>query len=490
MTTFTSPFTGDVIQPTDVSYYALNFSTNTQLYWPAVVNSTQVPAARIMDCVPQNTIYTVLSNTRTTFTVFGNQTAIFAINTSIVFDFTAGATIYTVTNSVFNGTNTVVTFSGALGVGVTVALTSLILQVILPAGNQGSVGSDILFRNKGSVPFVINANSLDASVIINPGISLYFYLTDNSTVDGVWQNITFGAGVSYADAATLAGAGLTTVSGKLATTQNIVDLTSAPTITDASRAITYVWNGGNGTFTLPIPANLSNGWYIGFRNNGTGALSLTPTSPALINNQTTITANPGDSGFILYDATSSDFVTVGLTAPSNVTFTSATYDVDAISGNTLSLVSYAPIIQTYIAQSGTRTATLAVSLPAITQIYILVNNTNQIGYNVTFQIQGSSQPPLNLASGNVFTVLSDGINLYVLTSTSVGLFFAANGSAATPAYSFNNDTFTGMYLKNTSVLAMTANATEMLEIDNSNVSAPVVSTPARFNASSISGGTF
>ena len=51
MPTFTSPFTGDVVQPTDVSYYALSFSSNTQLYWPTVVNPTQVPAARIMDCV-------------------------------------------------------------------------------------------------------------------------------------------------------------------------------------------------------------------------------------------------------------------------------------------------------------------------------------------------------------------------------------------------------------------------------------------------------
>ena len=49
--TFTSPFTGNVIQPTDVSYYALSFSANTQLYWPAVVNPTQIPSARIMDCV-------------------------------------------------------------------------------------------------------------------------------------------------------------------------------------------------------------------------------------------------------------------------------------------------------------------------------------------------------------------------------------------------------------------------------------------------------
>ena len=52
MSTFVSPFTGNVIQPTDVSYYALSFNANVQLYWPAVVNPTQVPAARIIDCVP------------------------------------------------------------------------------------------------------------------------------------------------------------------------------------------------------------------------------------------------------------------------------------------------------------------------------------------------------------------------------------------------------------------------------------------------------
>jgi hypothetical protein len=52
MPTYTSPFTGDVIQQTDVSYYALDFDTDVDLYWPLVINPTQVPAARIMDCTP------------------------------------------------------------------------------------------------------------------------------------------------------------------------------------------------------------------------------------------------------------------------------------------------------------------------------------------------------------------------------------------------------------------------------------------------------
>jgi hypothetical protein len=48
MTSYTSPFTGDVVQPTDVSYAAYTLTTNLQLQWPSVTNGTQSPAARIM----------------------------------------------------------------------------------------------------------------------------------------------------------------------------------------------------------------------------------------------------------------------------------------------------------------------------------------------------------------------------------------------------------------------------------------------------------
>lgn len=417
---YVSPFTGTVVTPTDVSYYALAFSSNTQLSWPSTVNGSEVPAARIIDCVAST--------------------------------------------------------------------TGLIIS--LPEGDQGTLGADILFRNLGAFPFVITDFLGGASVTVPVGISKYFYLVNNSTTAGTWNNVTFAAGTSYADAATLAGAGLTTISGQLATTQNPVDVTTTPVINDMSRAATFVWNGGAGNFNLPSISSLSTGWYIGFRNNGTGSLTITPTSPNTINTSTSIVANPGDSGFILYDANSNGFITVGLANPNVTSFTSATYDVDAIPGNTFNLTKFAPIIQTYIAQSGTRTQTLAVTLPAITQIYILVNNTNQTGYNITFQNQGSSQPPFVLAAGGVVTMLSDGANLYPLTTSSSGIFYAANGTAALPAFSFNNDTHTGMYLDGTSILGLSANSTEIVRVDNSNPSQPLVTVNAQLNAQLISGGAF
>ena len=419
---FTSPFTGTVVTPTDVSYSNISFGVNTPLFWPSIVNqgTGEIPATRIMDC--------------------------------------------------------------------TATTTSLALA--LPEADQGTLGSDILIRNLGSNTFVVTDFIGGASVSVAPGVSKYFYLTDNTTAAGVWRNVTFGTGTSAADAASLAGAGLTTVSGQLAVTENVVNVSITPTINDASRAATYNWIGGNGNIPLPAVATLSQGWFIAFRNSGSGTLTFTPTSPQLINNTTSITTNPGDSGYIFYNTSAGGYITVGWTTPNNLVFTAATYDVDAIVGNTLNLVSNAPIIQTYIAQSGTRTQTLAVTLPAITQLYIMVNNTNQSGYNITFQNQGSSQAPLALTTGNIYTLLSDGQFLYILNSSSSSTFKAVNGNAGAPSYSFLNDNTTGMYLPGVGILGLSVNGVEVINMDNTNLSAKVTTINARLTADLISGGQF
>ena len=49
MPSYNSPFDGNVIQPTDVSYRAVTLSANTQLEWPINGNATDDYAARIMN---------------------------------------------------------------------------------------------------------------------------------------------------------------------------------------------------------------------------------------------------------------------------------------------------------------------------------------------------------------------------------------------------------------------------------------------------------
>ena len=423
MPTYVSPFTGDVVQPTDVSYQSLTFSTNQELSWPdsTIPGGSTVVAARIIDCI-----------------------------------------------------------ANAPG-----------LSIRLPPANQISVGTDILFRNRGLEDFVVEDYTGSNDVTIAAGTARYFYLVDNSTAAGVYRNFTYGAGTSIADAASLVGSGLTTMAGKLETSTDVVEVSVAPSLDETSRALAYVWTSGAGTFNLPDPATIEPGWFIMVRNGGTGALTITPFTGSLIDNTSTSTFYPSDSAIIVYDSDTDNFFTVGLSRQTTVVYTSATYDVDSIVGNTMSLVSFAPTIQTYVAFTGARTQTLTVTLPAITQLYVISNTTNQPGYSVEFQVSGSIQPAIQFGDGVTAILLSDGTNLTTIATTTVtGLFLANDGTALAPTFSFISDTNTGLYRSSSDVLNVTAGGQDIFEFNASNLSSLQVSTPAEFNAGIISGGTF
>lgn len=420
---FVSPFTGDVVQPTDVSYLSLTFSTNQQLDWPAFVvpgNGTVV-AARIIDCVPQ------------------------AQN----------------------------------------------LTIKLPPADQGSVGTDILFRNKSQFPFIVQTFNSGATVQINPGTARYFYLSDNTTPDGVFENFTYGAGVSAADAASLAGRGLTTHEGKLESSSPAIEVTTPPTLNEDSRSQAYVWIGGQGEFQLPDPMTLHVGWTIMVRNGGTGVLTVVPPEGHDIDGKTSVTMYPLDSAMIVNDANTGHYFTVGLTRTSVLSYTAASYDVDNITGNTLNLVTYAPTIQTYLSFSGSRQTQLDVILPAITQVYFISNATGQNSYSLTFKVTGSNEIPVPVSNGTSVILLSDGNTLSILSSQVLeGNFLANNGTVASPSYSFLSDTSTGLFLPEIHRLGISAYGVNMLDIDAVNLGDLKISTPAKFNAALISGGSF
>ena len=424
MTTYTSPFTGDAVQPTDVSYVALALSGTVQLYWPQYVNTAgQQVTARIMD--------------------------------------------------------------------VTAAASSIL---VLPDATQASVGEDILIRNVGANAFTVRNFGGLGSFSVPAGSSYYTYLTNNTTTAGVWAQVAFGAGTSYADAATLAGNSTAAILGKLETTIVTNEYSSVPAITEASRSLCLVWTGGLGTWTLPAVSTLSSGWFILVRNNGTGALTINTSSvSSTIDGQVNLTLPLGDSCFICVnqDPAKQDFFTVGRSRPNSLTFSSATYDVDVVSGSTLSLVSNTPIIQRYTALSGTRTTSLLVQLPAVTQVYYMLNDTNQSGYNVTFQVQGSSQTPYALPTGRQAIILSDGNNLYPMLEASVGQYLANRGTAASPAFTFTLDPVTGMYSPNNSQLGFSVSGTNIATMDGTAGLGNFVTTfTGRLNATVISGGAF
>ena len=425
MTTYVSPFTGDVIQPTDVSYAAVTFSADLPLYWPQYVNAGEQVIARVME-------------------------------------FTTD----------------------------TVGLT-----ITLPNALQGSVGQDILIRNMGDIPFTVNNFGGTGSFSVGVGQSFYTYLTNNSTSTGVWSVFQFGTGTSSADASTLAGASTSAILGKLevALVTSEYNL-SNPVINSESRGSCYVWSGGVATWTLPPVAQLSEGWFLLVRNNGTGSLVIgTASISSLIDGQSNITLPLGDSCIICVDRdpSSQDFFTVGRARPNSLTFTSATYDVDSIVGSTYSIVSNTPIIQRYTALSGSRSTSLLIEMPAVTQIYYIINDTGQNGYNVDFQVPGSGQTPVVVSNGQQVIMLSDGNYLYLLNQTSVVTQLAPAGSASAPSYAFLPDPATGMYLVNPSQLGFAAGGVNVVTVDTTGGTGNyLTSFVGRVQADLITGGTF
>ena len=63
-----------------------------------------------------------------------------------------------------------------------------------------------LIKTGAEVTVVDNGGNTIVSVL--SGVAQYIYLVNNSTVNGVWESITFGAGTSAANAATDPGAQL------------------------------------------------------------------------------------------------------------------------------------------------------------------------------------------------------------------------------------------------------------------------------------------
>jgi hypothetical protein len=423
MTTYTSPFTGNVIQPTDVSYAGVALTGTLQLYWPQYVNAGQQVAARIMDIQA-----------------------------------TAGSIL------------------------------------VLPDATQASVGQDILIRNTGANSFTVQRFGGTGSFTVASGAAQYTYITSNTTQAGVWAVIAFGTGTSTADAASLAGVSTVALLGKLESAFITNEYVSVPTINAASRGSCFVWTGGASTWTLPAVSNLSEGWFILVRNNGTGALTIaTSAVGSTIDSLSTITLPLGDSCFICInrDPAKQDFFTVGRGRPNSLTFSSATYDVDTVAGATLSLITSTPLIQRFTALSGSRTTSLLVQLPAVTQVYYLLNDTNQSGYNINFQVQGSAQAPFSLTNNSQAIVLSDGTNIYPLIQSNIGQLIVNRGTAASPAFTFALDPVTGMYSPNNSQLGFSVAGTNIATMDGTGGVGNFVTTfVGRVQADLISGGAF
>ena len=369
---YNSPFTGTVIQPTDVAYRAVTLTANTQLQWPINGNATDDYAARIMNVTASS----------------------------------AGLSLY------------------------------------MPPANQTSVGNDALIRNVGANSFTVRTFEGNSTIVtIAAGETKYIYITANPNVYGTWGNIAFGVGTSAADAATLAGNGLVATGATLNQSHPALSLIASYTFATTDRAQNYVWTGGTTTATLPTAATVGNNWFLLFKNNGSGTVTINTTGGQFIDGITSKAFAPGESAMIL--CTGVEYVTVGYGQSSEFAFNVLTKPVTG-GAYTLTASEASNTIQFY---TGTLSSNVTVTYPPVVNLYVISNQTSAGGYTLTVTTGIIGGADAIIPSGGQATVICDGINFYNANTTQAGAtaLSLVNGSAGSPSLNFASETNTGVY---------------------------------------------
>ena len=243
-------------------------------------------------------------------------------------------------------------------------------NIFLPAANLASTGQTVLFNNTGTNSFTVVDTSGNTIVSLASGELWQVYITDNTTLNGSWQVLQYGVGVSSATAGALAGLGIKAIASTLNQSQEVVELNSSFTTGNSNRSQLLLWTGGTGTLTLPLPATVGNDWFLSVRNQGTGSLVLDPSGAYLIDGGATKEIPPTNSCFVICDGLA--YYTVGFGQNVNFAFNYTSIAVAGTGNYTLSTAEQNKISYRF---TGALTGNRVIIVPPTVQQYWVDNST-------------------------------------------------------------------------------------------------------------------
>lgn len=327
---------------------------------------------------------------------------------------------------------------------IEVTATTTGLELIMPSATQVSTGQSVLIKNIGANTFTVVDYDLGTIIAIASGIAEYIYITDNTTDAGTWNSVTFGAWTSSANAAALAGYGLTAISTTLNQAYQLTSYSSNYTLTSADRAKFLVWNSGVGQFTLPVASTVGNNWFCMIRNNGSGILTVQPSGTDTIDSNANQQLQITNSLVVVSNGTTG-YNTFGLGQSTEYIYTQLAYDVTGAGATiTLTPAEGANVIQEYF---GTLSANTDVILPPTVQLYVITNLTSG-AYTLTFGTGAVGAAEVTIPQNQSLILVCDGTNVFNANSATISILPSLTinpGSAAAPTLNFLGDTTTGMY---------------------------------------------
>jgi hypothetical protein len=300
-------------------------------------------------------------------------------------------------------------------------------SLTLPSALEASTGQAILFNNVGSNSFIIR-NAAGVQVAAPAAGQVWqIYLTNNTTAGGTWLAFQFGAAVSTANAASLAGTGLIAIGSLLSLAMPVTFFGSTYTAGVDDRAKTFIWNGGAGTLTMSTAGTLGNNWFFQLRNEGTGALVVDPPGAQTINGSSTLTFQPGDSAIIFTDG--NNFYTLGYGQSPVFAFDYTSINVAGTGNYTLSGSELNRIAYNF---TGVLTGNRNIIVPQTVQQYWVANNTTG-PYTLTVKTSIASGYTVNQGSRAI--LYSDGTNVVAADTggVAVPISISDGGTGATTA---------------------------------------------------------
>lgn len=303
------------------------------------------------------------------------------------------------------------------------------LSITLPDARKASTGQSILLNNIGGYAVDIYDGSSTLILTIEPGTAWQIYLSANTTAGGQWRSFQAGASTASVNVATIAGQGLTAISNTLAQSMPVITTSSNYSLATSDRAFTFNWTGGVGQFDLPAPATAGFGWFVYFRNSGSGNLTIAPASGTIDGSATKNIAVAGSctvfcdgsnyfsiSGSGTSSGTSFDYVTINVAG-------SGTY---VLSGAQLNRVAYK--------FTGVLTGNRTIQVPATIQEYWVDNSTTG-AYSLYIKTAAQAAPGPEVLQGNRGIFYCDGADVIDAESVTVTypIAVALGGTGATTA---------------------------------------------------------
>lgn len=301
-------------------------------------------------------------------------------------------------------------------------------SIYLPDANKTGTGNTILFNNIGAETITIRNAGGTQVVTVAAGTLWQVYLTNNSTANGTWRSLQYGASISQANASSLAGTGIVAVGTLLSQSVPVTSFNTNYTAGVNDRAKMFNWTSAGGTFTLPDPTTVGDNWFVYLRNSGSGAIVADPPGLITIDGLLSLSFQPDESAIIVSDG--SNFFTIGFGQSATFAFDYTVINVPGtgtytLTGSELNRVAYR--------FTGALTGNRTIVIPATVQQYWVDNQTTG-AYTLTISPSGGGTS-FNVGQGERVILYCDGTDVLNATTQgiSVPLTIAEGGTNATTA---------------------------------------------------------